>query len=62
MAKRVPPAAVVSVTSIRKAMGVSPEIQNVNEGVRPSASGDHMHVDTTPQTGGMLLLQAVDGF
>lgn len=56
LAKRVPPAAVVPVTAIRKAMGVSPAIQNsserVNASAPPAAPDDRMHVDSSPQPGG----------
>lgn len=56
LAKRVPPTAIVPVTAIRKAMGVSPEIQNTGDRGSSSASEDHIHVDSSPQPGGKISL------
>lgn len=52
LAKRVPPAAVVPVAGIRKAMGVAPDIQNSTDMVSSSTSGEHTNTDGPPQTGG----------
>ncbi|KAK3932570.1 Bromodomain-containing protein 7 [Frankliniella fusca] len=52
LAKRVPPAAIVPVAGIRKALGVSPNIQNTSEGASSSTSSGHMHVTEPGHTRG----------
>lgn len=60
LAKRVPPAAIVPVAGIRKALGVSPEIQNTSEGVSSTSSG-HMHVNEASHSRGPTTASAAAG-